>query len=193
LRIIWLRRPRARRLSEFVSVQAANDLSYAEVGATRGTLPPGYVHDHESIDIGPFDRAGFDRATAALRSWQVQRGAGIAVFPGDDVADGATFALLYRLPVGGYLTAAGRVTYVIDEPGRRFGFAYGTLPGHPERGEEAFTVAAQDDRMRFEITAFSRPRHPLARIAAPLTRILQRRATRGYLAAMRNAVGQPGT
>ena len=26
-----------------------------------------------------------------------------------------------------------------------FGFAYGTLPGHPERGEESFVLERRDD------------------------------------------------
>jgi uncharacterized protein (UPF0548 family) len=38
------------------------------------------------------------------------------------------------------LRAPCRIVYVIDEPDRR-GFAYGTLPGHPERGEEAFIIS----------------------------------------------------
>jgi uncharacterized protein (UPF0548 family) len=37
---------------------------------------------------------------------------------------------------------ACRIAYVIEEvPSlRRYGFAFGTLPGHVERGEERFTV-----------------------------------------------------
>lgn len=167
--------------------QATKDLSYAEVGATRGEMPPGYVHDHEAADLGPFDPDAFDRAAAALWTWQVQAGAGMTVFPGDPVKEGDTFGLVFRLPFGGYVTAAGRVVYVIDEPGRR-GFGYGTLPGHPEQGEEAFAVVRRDDRLHFDITAFSRPRHPLARIARPVSRMIQRQATSRYLAAMHAAV-----
>ena len=108
------------------------------------------------------------------------------MFPDSPVRDGATFALVLPLPVG-CVTAAGRVVYVIDEP-TRSGFAYGTLPCHPERGEEAFTVARRGDRIWFEITAFSRPRHPLARIGAPVTRLFQVRVTQAYLDAMRRAL-----
>jgi uncharacterized protein (UPF0548 family) len=32
------------------------------------------------------------------------------------------------------------VIYVVDQADQ-FGFAYGTLPGHPEMGEVAFTVS----------------------------------------------------
>jgi uncharacterized protein (UPF0548 family) len=98
----------------------------------------------------------------------------------------ATFAVVIRTGFL-YVTAVGRVVYIIDEPGR-YAFAYGTLSAHPERGEEAFAITREDGRVRFEIVAFSRPRHLLARIGAPLTRLLQVRATNGYLEAMRTAV-----
>lgn len=37
-----------------------------------------------------------------------------------------------------------QVVYVLDEPDRQ-GFAYGTLPGQPESGEEAFVIERADD------------------------------------------------
>lgn len=49
-----------------------------------------------------------------------------------------------------------RVIYVIDEP-ERSGFAYGTLPGHPESGEELFLLQWHEDgQIAFTITAFSK-------------------------------------
>ncbi len=165
--------------------QSAAELSYRQAGATLDAdLPPGYVHDRESADLGPFDPATFDRAAAALRSWQIQAGAGLQVYPDDPVRDGATFALMIKLPAGVYVLAAGRVVFVLDEPDRR-GFGYGTLPGHPEQGEESFVLAHRGDRMYFDITAFSRPRHPLARFAKPASRLLQRQTTRRYFTAIR--------
>ena len=59
----------------------------------------------------------------------------MTVFPGDDVTDGLTFALAFRLPLCGYVTAAGRVVYTLEGP-ERFGFAYGTLPGIPSRARK---------------------------------------------------------
>jgi uncharacterized protein (UPF0548 family) len=187
LRLIRFRQPSPALLRRFVAEQAAKDLTYRQVGATQSDLPPGYVHDRESADLGPFDAATFDRAVTALTSWQVQAGAGLHVFPRDPVHVGDTFALVVRLPPGAYALAAGRVVFVLDEPGRR-GFGYGTLPGHPEQGEEAFAVVRRGDRMYFEITAFSRPRHPLARLGKPVSRLLQRQTTRRYLAAMHAVV-----
>jgi uncharacterized protein (UPF0548 family) len=66
-----------------------------------------------------------------------------------------------------------RVVYVVDEPTRR-GFAYGTLPGHPERGEEAFIVERQaDGSVWLVIRAFSRPAGLFVWIGAPIARLLQ--------------------
>ena len=48
----------------------------------------------------------------------------------------------------------------------RFGFAYGTLPGHIEAGEERFLIEWDrgDDRVWYDIVAYFRPRHVLARV-----------------------------
>jgi uncharacterized protein (UPF0548 family) len=65
------------------------------------------------------------------------------------------------------------------------GFAYGTLPGHPERGEEAFLVRRHHGAaVTFTITAFSRPASALARAAGPVGRGIQRRITGRYLSAI---------
>jgi uncharacterized protein (UPF0548 family) len=95
--------------------------------------------------------------------------------------------------LGVWWVNACRVVYLVDEDGpvSRFGFAYGTLPGHAESGEERFLV--EWDRAAstvwYDILAFSRPRHPLARLGYPLTRRTQRRFARDSAAAMRRAVG----
>src|SRR5260370_20240440 len=77
-----------------------------------------------------------------------------------------------------------RVISVTAEPARR-GFAYGTLPGHPESGEEAFIIGRHDDgTVTFTITAFSRPATPLARIAGPFRRAIQDHITARHLRAL---------
>jgi uncharacterized protein (UPF0548 family) len=182
--------PRASAVEALVREQAACDLTYRAAGATAGAMPPGFRHDHWEVDLGAFDQAAFGRLAAALRRWQPQRGAGFRVVPGGPVTPGLTFALVIPLPVG-YATVAGRVVYVTDGP-EDFGFAYGTLPAHPEQGEEAFRLARRGSRLIFAVTAFSRPRHPAARLGGPVTRALQLRANRSYLRAMRRSVAAQG-
>jgi uncharacterized protein (UPF0548 family) len=180
-----LRRPSPADLAQVAGRQANCELTYPEHGATRGSLPAGYHHDVWEADLGGFDETTFDRLGAALCDWQVQRGAGLSVYPADPARPGLTFAFCFRL-AGAYVTAAARVVYVTSEPSRR-GFAYGTLPQHPEQGEEAFHVVRDGSQMVLRITAFSRPRHPLARLGAPVSRMIQVRINQAYLRAMREA------
>jgi uncharacterized protein (UPF0548 family) len=181
----WLRRPPEGALGRVIADQAGQELTYPEHGATAGAMPSGYRHDRWRSDLGAFSGDRFERAALALRNWAVQRGAGLTVFPGGDIEPGMTFVLTLRLPVG-HALAAGRIVYVTDEPGR-YGFAYGTLPLHPEQGEEAFLLSRDAGRLVFTVAAFSRPRHPLARLGAPVARRVQLRTNRAYQRAMQSA------
>jgi uncharacterized protein (UPF0548 family) len=87
------------------------------------------------------------------------------------------------------MLASCRVVWTVDDE-NSFGFGYGTLPGHPESGEESFVVHRCGDEVTFEINAISRPRHPLAKLGGPITRALQVQATKRYLTAMQNWVGR---
>ncbi len=104
---------------------------------------------------------------------------------------GATFAVLIR-HLGFWSLNSTRLVYVHEEDGpvQRYSFAYGTLPGHAESGEERFSIEWRhdDDSVWYEIFAFSRPRHPLTWAGYPLTRILQKRFTRDSKAAMARVV-----
>jgi uncharacterized protein (UPF0548 family) len=162
---------------------AAADLTYPEIGATQGTLPPGYRHVRRQAVLGTGDRV-FERAAQALLSWEMQRAAGLRVRATDTAArPGATVALTVGLGRWG-LVAPCQVVYVVAEPDRR-GFGYGTLPGHPESGEESFVVSRRPDgTVVLDIVAFSRPASALTRAAGPLAHRVQDWATGRYLAAM---------
>jgi uncharacterized protein (UPF0548 family) len=97
-RVLWLRRPGDEAVAAVVADQSARELTYREVGATGGQLPARYRHDQWSADLGPFSPGAFETAAQTLRSWRVQTGAGMAVFPGEPVRPDATFALVSRLP-----------------------------------------------------------------------------------------------
>jgi uncharacterized protein (UPF0548 family) len=83
------------------------------------------------------------------------------------------------------VSAPCRVVYVVDEPDRQ-GFAYGTLPGHAESGEELFMVrfdAASGD-VYAEVAAFSRHATWWSRVASPITSLVQKIVTQRYLRAL---------
>jgi uncharacterized protein (UPF0548 family) len=164
--------------------------TYGEVGATRqpGPLPAGYRHVRRHAEIGR-GAGAFRAAAEALATWQVQRGAGLGVRAAADRA-----AAGVRLAVGiglGPLRvwAPCELVWVVDEPAE-YGWAYGTLPGHPECGEEAWIVSIDaQDRVWCDIRAFSRPATWYARFGGPLTHLIQEKVTDRYVRALTRAAG----
>lgn len=156
-------------------------LTYPEVGATKDpVLPPGYHHVHATAYIGS-GRDRFERAAEAVLRYGMLRGAGVRVHATTPIAAVGT-SVLGRL---GPIPAPCRVVYVLDEPDLR-GFAYGTLPGHAESGEERFAVRYEpaSGSVYAEVIAFSRHATWWSRLAGPGTALVQRVVTRRYLRAV---------
>jgi uncharacterized protein (UPF0548 family) len=146
--------------------------------------------DHNRIQLGE-GRAAFARAVEAIRSWNLFNLGWLSAHPSSaPIEPGTTVALRVR-HFGLWSLHACRIVYTIDDEGPivRFGFAYGTLPDHAERGEERFTVEwhHDDGSVWYDIFAFSRPNHPLAQAAFPVTRMLQKRFARDSKRAMARA------
>lgn len=163
----------------------APPFTYPETGATNGEFPSGYHHLRLRLRIGT-GRALFEAAAREILTYRMQRGTGIFASAGTPSAAPGT-ALTVRLGIGPLaINAPCRVVYVLDEPNRR-GFAYGTLPGHPEIGEELFAVEYDptDDSVHGLIAAFSRPGTWYTRLAGPVTRLLQSYFAGKYIDAIR--------
>lgn len=153
--------------------------TYDPLDRMAGAAPPGFAELRRTrmLPVG----ADFDAAAGALLSWQVHARAGLRV-AASSLAVEAGAVVVLRIGVGPLVVSAPcRVVYVVDEPDRQ-GFAYGTLPGHPESGQEEFVVErGADGRVEFSITAFSKPATALAKLGGPLTTWFQRRMTTRYL------------
>lgn len=161
--------------------------TYAEVGATGAAeLPAGYHHAVHTAVVGS-GRADFERAAAAVLDWAQQRGLGLRVrATGPARLPGTVVVLTAGTPRFGYDIPC-RVVWASTEGDER-GFSYGTLPGHPERGEERFTVRLMPNGdVVYEIAVFFRLASPAARLAGPLSLGMQRLATRRYVSAIRRA------
>lgn len=177
LTMLSFRRPNDGRIQAMLAAVADADFSYDAIGCVRRETPQGFNRDREMVVLGQGEEV-WDRAIGAVRAW--------AVFPSDMVA---VVRLADEIKVGNTLAtvcyAAGvwtvnptRILSVTDESavGRnRFGFAFGTLPGHVEQGEERFLVEwdKETDQVTYTIEAVSRPRHFLTWLAYPYTRLMQ--------------------
>ena len=188
--MLLLRKPSPAKTRDFLAAQAKLDLTYQAVGATAAVPPAGYVVDRTRIKVGEGEPA-FRAAKAALRRWEHFRLGWVEPWPPEvPIEVGQVVAGVARL-FGLWWLNACRVVYVVDEADR-FGFAYGTLPDHAETGEERFLVEWDREAggVAYDVVAFSRARHFLARLGYPYTRIVQRRFARGSAAAMVRAVGK---
>jgi uncharacterized protein (UPF0548 family) len=187
------RRPTDDDVSELLSRQPDQPWSYPFIGATRERPPPdlpGWQVDRHRVLLG-HGKAAFAAAGEAIRGWRMFPAEMTRVYGSESPPQpGQVVAVLYRarlVPI--WMLFPARVVYVVAER-RRFGFAYGTVPEHPERGEERFLIEwnPEDDSVWYELLAVSQPGHWLARAAYPYARYEQARFRRLSGQAMQRAV-----
>lgn len=174
-----LKEPQTETVRQFLATQVDLPFSYEEVGHSRHLTagqrgPRGYRTDHhrEKLGSGPELFARTRRAIAEWRmfalDWVILCWPYLRIVPGEVCA-----VLAHHL--GFWSMNAARIVYVVDEPDR-FGFGYGTLPGHACRGEERFLVERlADNSVWYDVAAFSRPNQWPVWAGLPLARMVQRR------------------
>jgi uncharacterized protein (UPF0548 family) len=191
--MLTFRSPCDDEIAGFLASQRNVSLTYSPEGITRGdVIPAGFHRDHLRVPLGEGEEV-FERAVAALRSWTMFRQGWVELFSDRGPPKvGQVVAVAPKFGPVRWLNTC-RVLYLIDEhaPTRRVGFAYGTLADHAESGEERFMIEMMPDgQVWYDLFAYSRPRHWLARLGGPFTRLQQRRFAKGSAAAMRRAVQQ---
>lgn len=179
--LIVLSRNPHTALPEQLQRSAHDEVTYTEVGCTRSTaLPAGYGHDRATLEVGGGD-GSWRLAQQAIKLWKAHAHAGLTITPKDAPLEEGTTVLVSGGLGPLLLIAPCRIVYHTSEPAR-FGFGYGTLPGHPEHGEEAFHVIRRDDgSVIAEVVAFSRPAELPTKLGAPVVRAVQKVAIRRYL------------
>ena len=185
-----LQKPSIKEIYHFLARQHDQAFSYPFVGATQGTAPVGYDVDHNRVQLGT-GRDTFEHAKAALRRWEMFNLGWVQLhWTNVPIEVNSTVAVVAHR-CGLWVTNACRLVYVREEEGP-FGFAYGTLPAHVERGEERFLVQwdHSDDSVWYDLLAISQPNHTLARVGYLYVRYLQRCFAHDSLRAMQRAVSQ---
>lgn len=202
-KMFTLTKPTEAEADAFIQLQRASQLTYDDVASTRVTeslAHPGFNVDHNRLLLG-YGRHNFERTKAALFAWKMFDMPWIDVFgikgpQHSPLRKGMVIAIRIR-HFGFWSLNTARIVYTFEDEIEvddltieRFGFAYGTLDGHAECGEERFSVEwhHDDDSVWYDIYAFSRPRHWLARLGKPIARMLQRRFVGASLQSMKRTV-----
>jgi uncharacterized protein (UPF0548 family) len=189
--MVSFQKPAVDSIRRFIAEQAKLDFSYSAVGASATTPPAGFVVDRTRIKLGEGE-AVYESASAALRRWDHFKLGWVDVWsPETPVEAGEVVAVMGRA-LGLWWLNCCRIVYVVNETGpiRKFGFAYGTLPGHVESGEERFVIEWNqgDNSVWYDILAFSRPSQVLIRLGSPIVRRMQKRFGRDSAAAVFRSV-----
>ncbi|HEY3514681.1 DUF1990 domain-containing protein [Kribbella sp. NPDC051137] len=136
----------------------------------------------QSVRLGSGEKC-WTFVSAELLRWGVKTRSGFSVEGDPQVVAGRRFWVLAQ--VGPFrIREPVQVMAVVDEP-RRAGFAYGTLAGHPVRGEETFLAERRtDDSVWLTVRSQTHPAAGLWRLAYPAALVAQRVYRRRYLAAL---------
>jgi uncharacterized protein (UPF0548 family) len=176
------------QLSLLLNQQSRMNVTYSPVGITEQEHPiQGYHFVHDAIELGG-GRETFERAVHCIQEWRVHEGVGLRVTANSPFVEQGSTAVFQMRIVGLNVTLACRVVKIMIDD-NRWGFAYGTLPHHVERGEELFLVEQlHDGSVQFKVVAHSRSGHLMVRAGAPVARVVQRGITTRYLRAMKELV-----
>jgi len=165
---------------------AGGELNYEGIGTTEtGLLPEGSggVVIHAYLGDG---EAAYRRAVQGLLTWQLQKRAGLRVRAESDVVLPGT-RVVSGFGVGPFrIDAPCEVVWVRRPvPGggpQSAGFGYGTLPGHPVRGEESFEISLDEEGLvLIKVTAFGVPANWFYAAGSAVTARARRLVTSRYL------------
>ena len=187
-----LHKPTDTEIRDFIARQSKLTFSYAEVGASRSQqTPAAYAINPYKGRLGTGDEV-FKRAVAAMRSWAMYRLSWTRLYwPDTPIKEGEVVAILAK-HFGFWSLNACRIIYTFEEESnpRRFGFAFGTLPGHVEEGEERFSVELEGETVWYKLFAFARPKALMAKMAYPLVRSIQSRFALNSFEAMKRSIAE---
>lgn len=177
-----LKRPDEAGLERFLQAQSALPVTY------HGGLEAkaGFTFKRTARPLGSGPQV-FERAVLGLKGWAVYPG-WLRLYPHPaPLAEGTCIALVTGFaPV--WTVSAVRVV-AVEHTAQRFSFTLGTLPQHAVSGLERFSVYQDDaETVWYEITAVSRPQHPLVKLGAPVLRRVQEQFARDSVRSLRRFV-----
>ena len=185
--MIFLKIPSSSIVEIFIDIESKKPFSYAPEFGTQQAKIIGYDNDFAEGIIGK-GKYDFEKAKNLIDNWVMFPSEWTKIIPNNQaISVGKSIAIFARFG-GVWWRNACRIVYVIDEK-NRYGFAYGTLPAHIERGEELFLIEMDEqENVIYKIKAFSQPRHILAKIAYPIMRLLQAKFRKDSIAQMKTSM-----
>lgn len=195
-------RPTEEQIKALIKDQKDRPFAYSPTEITKNVPQSGYVVDHNRVQLGKGVQ-DYQAGIEALRNWRMFNLGWVNISdPTTPIEKGECVAVIAS-HMGFWSLHTCRIVYVIDEKVgadentnnkdniEKFGFAYGTLPAHAERGEERFTIEwhKRDNSVWYDILAISKPGF-MALLGYPYTRFLQKQFAIDSKRAMQQAVSE---
>ena len=195
--MLTLRRPTQSALAAMIEFNRSKPLSYREGLLNRVSEERWWFVDRHRETVG-HGVADFEDACEALRQWaQFCRPWALPAQPPAPIRIGETVGYSAR-GLGIWWSYCCRIVDTFDTRDAdtwRFGFDYGTIRGHPERGEERFVVTHNpaSGQVWLELFAMSRPGRWFMWFGLPFGRRMQARFRRGAAVTFRDFIVQART
>ncbi|MCP3977420.1 MAG: DUF1990 domain-containing protein [bacterium] len=171
MRVLYLRGASDREAEELRSSMVSEPFSYG-TGILDGQAPSGMSDDRLDVVLGIGDEA-WKRARRALDEWTHFDLPWAGVATGGGPAQPGQAVVVHARRLGIHMRVACRVLETHDTVGAdrlAYGFTYGSLRNHIERGEESFEVwhDLASDEVGYTIHAMAAPGRWYSRLAKPL-------------------------
>ncbi|MBC8356077.1 MAG: DUF1990 domain-containing protein [Planctomycetes bacterium] len=195
--MLTVRRPNTAAVTRCLEERQNTPFTYEPLGISETLdISSEFDVDRQQTLLG-FGEEVYQAAKDAIRRWEMfPEGLTKLYWPNQAIRVGEHVAVLFRAGPLWSLNPC-RIVHVCDSARSadgidRFGFAYGTLEGHLESGEERFSVRwnRNDDSVHYELLAVSRPNHFLTKVGYPYARVVQARFRRRSALAMKRAVAR---
>eukprot|EP01114_Cavostelium_apophysatum_P014721 TRINITY_DN3884_c0_g1_i2.p1 TRINITY_DN3884_c0_g1~~TRINITY_DN3884_c0_g1_i2.p1 ORF type:complete len:233 (-),score=27.01 TRINITY_DN3884_c0_g1_i2:24-722(-) len=209
---LFVKKPTEAQISEFLEDQRDSKLNYSFSKATldhhsrdeftRDERFKLFDIDQHRIKLGSGEQV-FRKAVEGLRSWKQFSLDWVELHhPDTPIAVGSNVAIFART-AGVWTASACRIVYVVDDISndplasqmamqpasnvKRYGFAYGSLDKHVEKGEERFLIEwnTVTNDVTFDILAFSQPGAWFTKLGYPVARWVQDTFAKAALDAMK--------
>ncbi|MBL7816097.1 MAG: DUF1990 domain-containing protein [Saprospiraceae bacterium] len=166
--------PNSKTLDTIIEQQKNAKLNYSKDNLS------GFDFDKNQIYLGTGDNV-WQAAKKAMTSWAMFPNGWTRIYYQNPIFTEGDIVVLCARVFGIWWLNASRIITVIDDD-QHFGFAYGTLPHHVEKGEELFQVYRNEQgEVFYNLTAFSKPNFWPVRWTYPLSRRFQKRFVRDSL------------
>jgi uncharacterized protein (UPF0548 family) len=185
-----LRQPDDATIAAFLHRQSQEPLSYTPVGISARDVE-GYRTGYTELLLGHGVQV-YGAAREALAAWAQFEMPWVELHPRRPPLENGVTVSVVAKHMGFWSMNACRIVEVFrDSPDAPpWGFAYGTLPDHAERGEERFWISLdpETEAVHYRVRAVSQPQATLAKLGGWFATRLQARFRLDSALALRRAV-----